>query len=32
VCSSVNSISVVVDTLDRDRTVECLRQKFVWPV
>jgi len=32
VCSSVNSISVVVDTMDRDRTVECLRQKFVWPV
>jgi aspartokinase len=31
VCSSVNSISVVVDTLDRDRTVECLRQKFEWP-
>ncbi len=32
VCSSVNSISVVVDTMDRDRTVECLRYKFVWPV
>ena len=32
VCSSVNSISVVVDTLDRDRTVECLREKFGWPV
>ncbi len=32
VCSSVNSISVVVDTMDRGRTVECLRQKFVWPV
>ena len=31
VCSSVNSISVVVDAVDRDRTVECLRQKFVWP-
>jgi aspartokinase len=31
VCSSVNSISVVVDNLDRDRTVECLRHKFVWP-
>ena len=31
VCSSVNSISVVVDTLDRERTVGCLRQKFEWP-
>ena len=31
VCSSVNSISVVVDMLDRDRTVECLKQKFEWP-
>ncbi len=31
VCSSVNSISVVVDTLDRDRTVACLKQKFAWP-
>ncbi len=31
VCSSVNSISVVVNTLDRDRTVECLRQHFEWP-
>jgi len=31
VCSSVNSISVVVDTLDRDRTVECLGHKFSWP-
>ena len=31
VCSSVNSISVVVDTLDRDRTVACLKQKFEWP-
>ena len=31
VCSSVNSISVVVDTLDRDRTVACLGQKFSWP-
>ncbi|MCK9996392.1 MAG: hypothetical protein KAH56_08975 [Candidatus Krumholzibacteria bacterium] len=31
VCSSVNSISVVVDTMDRDHTVVCLRQKFVWP-
>ncbi len=32
VCSSVNSISVVVDTMDRDRTVECFEKKFVWPV
>ena len=31
VCSSVNSISVVVDTLDRDRTIECLRGVFSWP-
>ena len=31
VCSSVNSISVVVDALDRDRTVACLGQKFEWP-
>lgn len=31
VCSSINSISVVVDTLDRDRTVGCLNQKFAWP-
>jgi len=31
VCSSINSISVVVDTLDRDRTVGCLSQKFAWP-
>jgi aspartokinase len=31
VCSSVNSISVVVDTMDRDQTVECFRQKFEWP-
>jgi len=31
VCSSVNSISVVVDTLDRDHTVACLSQKFAWP-
>ncbi|MEN8005881.1 MAG: hypothetical protein ABFS42_02655 [Candidatus Krumholzibacteriota bacterium] len=31
VCSSVNSISVVVDTLDRDRTVACLGQRFSWP-
>lgn len=31
VCSSVNSISVVINIPDRDRTVECLRQKFEWP-
>lgn len=31
VCSSVNSISVVVNLLDRDRTIECLRQHFDWP-
>ncbi|MBU2500982.1 MAG: hypothetical protein ABIK96_16610 [bacterium] len=31
VCSSINSISVVVDTLDRDQTIECLRQAFSWP-
>ena len=31
VCSSVNSISVVVDMLDRDHTVACLKQKFEWP-
>ncbi len=31
VCSSINSISVVVDTLDRDHTVACLSQKFAWP-
>jgi aspartokinase len=31
VSSSINSISVVVDTIDRDRTVACLRQKFTWP-
>lgn len=31
VCSSVNSISVVVDSPDRDRTVECLGRKFDWP-
>lgn len=29
--SSVNSISIVVHTLDRDRTVECLQQHFEWP-
>jgi aspartokinase len=31
VCSSVNSISVVINIPDRDRTVECLAQKFEWP-
>lgn len=31
VCSSVNSISVVVDALERDRTIECLRREFNWP-
>jgi aspartokinase len=31
VCTSVNSISVVVDATDREPTVDCLRQKFVWP-
>ena len=31
VCSSINSISVVVDATDREPTVACLKQKFVWP-
>ena len=31
VCSSINSISVVVDLPDRDRTVSCLQEKFEWP-
>ena len=31
VCSSVNSISVVIDVPDRERTVSCLREKFDWP-
>ena len=31
VCSSVNSISVVVDTHDRDAAVVCLRRQFEWP-
>ena len=31
VCSSVNSISVVVDTHDRDLAVACLRGRFEWP-
>ena len=29
--SSINSISVVVDTHDHARTVECLRERFEWP-
>ena len=31
VCFSISSISVVVDAIDRDRTVKCLRKKFDWP-
>ncbi len=31
VCSSINSISVVIETLDHDRAVRCLEQKFEWP-
>ncbi len=31
VCSSVNSISLVVAATDRDRTVDSLRRKFDWP-
>ncbi len=31
VCSSVSSISVVVDTHDRDAAVACLRVGFEWP-
>jgi aspartokinase len=31
VCSSVNSISVVINTRDRDVTVRCLEQRFDWP-
>jgi len=31
VCSSVNSISVVINTKDRDATVGCLEQRFDWP-
>ena len=31
VCSSINSISVVVDAADRDDTAECLKHKFTWP-
>jgi aspartokinase len=29
--SSVNSISIVVDSADRERTVDCLRRRFSWP-
>ncbi len=31
VCSSISSISVVVSTHNRDRTVACLREYFTWP-
>ncbi len=31
VCSSVNSISVVINIPDRDHTVECFKQRFEWP-
>ncbi len=31
VCSSVSSISVVIDTHDRDAAVACLRERFEWP-
>jgi aspartokinase len=31
VASSINSISVVIHIPDRDRTVECLKQRFEWP-
>lgn len=31
VCSSVNSISVVIDVPDREPTVDCLRERFDWP-
>ncbi len=31
VCSSVNSISVVIDIPDRDRTVSCFQERFQWP-
>lgn len=31
VASSINSISVVIETLDRDRAVKCLEQRFEWP-
>lgn len=31
VCSSINSISAVIDVPDRERTVGCLRERFEWP-
>lgn len=31
VCSSVNSISLVLGAADRDRTVACLKRRFAWP-
>lgn len=31
VCSSVNSISIVVNTHDRDAAVDCLQKQFHWP-
>ncbi len=31
VCSSINSISMVIDAGDRNPTVDCLKQKFTWP-
>lgn len=31
VCSSINSISVVINLPDRNCAVECLRRKFDWP-
>ena len=31
VCSSVNSISAVINIPDRDRAVDCLAAKFDWP-
>ena len=31
VCSSVNSISVVVDAHERDAAVACLKARFSWP-
>jgi aspartokinase len=29
--SSVNSISIVVNEEDRERTIGCLRERFTWP-
>jgi hypothetical protein len=31
VCSSINSISIVIDAEDRKPTEDCLKQKFTWP-